>query len=190
MKKPQRWRLPSVSYRDLIHVACDLVPMGSYETGWERRCGRSGRRGLIAPGEPARTPNCAWRDLDIRGSLAGRRTEVFPGLSPWHPGPIGHGCTHVGEPVGSCGDSFLCLPLATFELGQRALASGYRGRLGERAFTRPALGISMAWALVIWWLGESFGMLPSGIALLGRRPRSGPAVCDVRCDGVAAPSPS
>jgi integral membrane sensor domain MASE1 len=57
-------------------------------------------------------------------------------------------------------------------------------------FTRPALGISVAWALVIWWLGESFGMLPSGIELLGRRPRSGPAVCDVRCDGMAAPAPS
>ncbi len=30
--------------------------------------------------------------------------------------------------------------------------------------TRVALGTSFAWALVIWWLGEGFGMLPSGFA--------------------------
>ena len=31
---------------------------------------------------------------------------------------------------------------------------------------RPVLGLSIAWALVIWWLGEGFGLLPTGFALM------------------------
>jgi len=33
-------------------------------------------------------------------------------------------------------------------------------------FTRTALGVSFAWAAVIWWLGEGFGILPTGFALM------------------------
>jgi hypothetical protein len=33
-------------------------------------------------------------------------------------------------------------------------------------FTQTALGVSFAWAAVIWWLGEGFGMLPTGFALM------------------------
>ena len=33
-------------------------------------------------------------------------------------------------------------------------------------FTRMALGVSFAWAAVIWWLGEGFGILPTGFALM------------------------
>lgn len=33
-------------------------------------------------------------------------------------------------------------------------------------FTRTALGVSFAWAAVIWWLGEGFGVLPTGFAFM------------------------
>ncbi|HEY1989605.1 MAG TPA: hypothetical protein VGG43_09085 [Acidimicrobiales bacterium] len=33
-------------------------------------------------------------------------------------------------------------------------------------FTRTALGVSFAWAAVIWWLGEGFGILPTGFGLM------------------------
>ncbi|MGH9097773.1 MAG: hypothetical protein ACRDWB_10150 [Acidimicrobiales bacterium] len=33
-------------------------------------------------------------------------------------------------------------------------------------FTRIALGVSFAWAAVIWWLGEGFGILPTGFGLM------------------------
>jgi hypothetical protein len=42
-------------------------------------------------------------------------------------------------------------------------------------FARPALGISVAWALVIWRLGEPFGLLLSGFALSEGGP-PGPAL--------------
>ena len=32
--------------------------------------------------------------------------------------------------------------------------------------TRLALSVSFLWAVTIWWLGEGFGMLPSGFATL------------------------
>lgn len=33
-------------------------------------------------------------------------------------------------------------------------------------FTRTALSVSFLWAAVIWWLGEGFGILPTGFALM------------------------
>jgi hypothetical protein len=33
-------------------------------------------------------------------------------------------------------------------------------------FTRTALSVSFAWAAIIWWLGEGFGILPTGFALM------------------------
>lgn len=47
--------------------------------------------------------------------------------------------------------------------------------LVSRRLVRPALAVSVGWALVIWWVGEGFGTLPTGFAaMLGGAP--GPAL--------------
>ena len=33
-----------------------------------------------------------------------------------------------------------------------------------RRTARPALVVSFAWAFVVWWFGEGFGMIPMGMA--------------------------
>lgn len=52
--------------------------------------------------------------------------------------------------------------------------------------TRLALGVSFVWAVAVWWLGEGFGMVPSGFALMaGGAP--GPAVLYVMAGVLAWP---
>lgn len=53
-------------------------------------------------------------------------------------------------------------------------------------WTRAALAVSFFWAALVWWLGEGFGMLPSGFAtMLGGAP--GPAVLYAALGALAWP---
>jgi hypothetical protein len=54
--------------------------------------------------------------------------------------------------------------------------------------TRTALGVSFVWAAVIWWLGEGFGVLPTGFALMGAGA-PGAAVLYGLIGGLAWPRP-
>ena len=55
-----------------------------------------------------------------------------------------------------------------------------------RPTVRPALVLSFAWALVVWWVGEGFGGIPTGFAtMLGGAP--GPVLLYVLLGALAWP---
>jgi hypothetical protein len=55
---------------------------------------------------------------------------------------------------------------ATWNLAAVAVQAAIALALITDRLVRPAVLASIAWALVVWWLGEGFGLLPSGFAIM------------------------
>jgi hypothetical protein len=83
-------------------------------------------------------------------------TQVIEPSAAMQPAWIGHPMISAAHFAGRN----LALWDTLFGLVQVAIGLG----LLYRRTVRPALLVSFAWAFVVWWFGEGFGMIPAGMA--------------------------
>jgi hypothetical protein len=77
--------------------------------------------------------------------------EMLTGMTPGQPGWLGDSMSWAAHSA----EHHLALYNTLFALVQCLIGFG----LLWRRSVKPALAISFAWALVVWWFGEAFGMM-------------------------------